>query len=134
MQGSSPTLRQVFAAELPRLFSVAYHMSGTRLEAFERLRELANLPLAPAGSNFEHAVWDAMLRIPYGRTRSYGEIARDIGGEARAVGGACGSNPIPIIIPCHRVLAANGRSGGYSGRGGTQTKHFLLALEGATLL
>lgn len=93
-----------------------------------------DLRLAPAGSPFEHAVWDAMLRIPYGQTRSYGEIAREVGGEARAVGGACGSNPIPIIIPCHRVLAADGRSGGYSGRGGTETKHFLLALEGATLL
>ena len=93
-----------------------------------------DLPLAPAGSAFERAVWDEMLRIPYGATRSYGEIAGAIGGEARAVGGACGSNPIPIIIPCHRVLAADGRSGGYSGRGGTETKHFLLALEGATLL
>jgi methylated-DNA-[protein]-cysteine S-methyltransferase len=93
-----------------------------------------DLPLAPAGSTFEHAVWDQMLRIPYGQTRSYGEIARAVDGMPQAVGGACGSNPIPIIIPCHRVLAANGRSGGYSGRGGTQTKHFLLALEGATLL
>lgn len=93
-----------------------------------------DLPLAPAGSAFERAVWDQMLDIPYGETRSYGEIARAVGGEARAVGGACGSNPIPIIVPCHRVLAADRRSGGYSGRGGTETKHFLLALEGATLL
>lgn len=97
------------------------------------LREF-DLPLAPAGSAFERAVWDQMLRIPYGETRSYGEVARAIDGMPRAVGAACGSNPIPIIIPCHRVLAAAGRSGGYSGRGGTETKHFLLALEGATLL
>lgn len=93
-----------------------------------------DLPLAPAGSPLERAVWEAMLKIPYGQTRSYGEIARAVDGMARAVGAACGSNPIPIIIPCHRVLAADGRSGGYSGRGGTDTKHFLLALEGATLL
>jgi len=93
-----------------------------------------DLPLAPTGSAFERAVWDQMLQIPYGRTRSYGEIARAVGGEARSVGGACGSNPIPVIIPCHRVLAADGRSGGYSGRGGTETKHFLLALEGAMLV
>lgn len=116
--------------ETPLLLTAAHQLNAY---FYCGLREF-DLPLAPAGSNFEHAVWDAMLRIPYGRTRSYGEIARDIGGEARAVGGACGSNPIPIIIPCHRVLAADGRSGGYSGRGGTETKHFLLALEGATLL
>ncbi len=109
--------------------------AARQLDAYfhDRLRRF-DLPLAPAGSAFERAVWDAMLGIPYGETRSYGEIARAIGGDARAVGGACGSNPIPIIIPCHRVLAADGRSGGYSGRGGTETKHFLLALEGATLL
>lgn len=101
---------------------------------FHRGLRAFDLPLAPAGSPFENGVWDQMLRIPYGQTRSYGEIARAVGGEARAVGGACGSNPIPILIPCHRVLAADGRSGGYSGRGGTETKHFLLALEGATLL
>lgn len=117
-------------AETPLLLTAAQQLNAY---FYCGLREF-DLPLAPAGSTFERAVWDAMLRIPYGQTRSYGEIARDIGGEARAVGGACGSNPIPIIIPCHRVLAADGRSGGYSGRGGTETKHFLLALEGATLL
>lgn len=93
-----------------------------------------DLPVEPAGSAFERAVWAAMRRIPYGGTRSYGEIAQELGGDARDVGAACGSNPIPIIIPCHRVLAGGGRMGGYSGKGGIETKTFLLQLEGALLL
>lgn len=96
-------------------------------------RELRDfdLPLAPQGSAFERAVWDEMRRIPYGATRRYGDIAAVIDGVARAVGGACGANPIPILIPCHRVVAAGGRLGGYSGRGGAATKRALLVLEGA---
>jgi methylated-DNA-[protein]-cysteine S-methyltransferase len=90
-----------------------------------------DLPLAPAGTPFQQAVWREMLAIPRGRTRTYGELAARLEGVARAVGGACGSNPIPVIIPCHRVLAAGGRMGGYSGRGGVATKRFLLELEGA---
>ena len=74
-----------------------------------------------------------MQQIPFGATRSYGDLARTIGSSARAVGTACGRNPIPIIIPCHRVLAAGGAIGGYSGAGGTATKHRLLVLEGAML-
>jgi len=92
-----------------------------------------DLPLAPAGTPFQQAVWREMLAIPRGRTRSYGELAARLDGAARAVGAACGANPIPIIIPCHRVLAAGGRMGGYSGRGGAATKRFLLELEGARL-
>jgi len=92
-----------------------------------------DLPLAPAGSPFQQAVWREMLAIPRGSTRSYGELAARLDAVARAVGGACGSNPIPIIIPCHRVLAAHGRMGGYSGRGGVVTKRFLLEHEGARL-
>jgi methylated-DNA-[protein]-cysteine S-methyltransferase len=72
-----------------------------------------------------------MQRIPLGETRSYGELAGRVGSVARAVGGACGAKPIPIIIPCHRVLASGGRPGGYSGRGGLETKRFLLAHEAA---
>jgi methylated-DNA-[protein]-cysteine S-methyltransferase len=92
-----------------------------------------DLPLAPHGTDHEQAVWREMQTIGYGATRSYGEIARTIGSSARAVGTACGRNPIPIIIPCHRVLAAGGGIGGYSGAGGTTTKRRLLALEGAML-
>ena len=89
-----------------------------------------DLPLRPAGSDFERRVWQAMQAIPFGKTRSYGEIACDIHSAPRAVGGACGKNPIPIVIPCHRVLAKTGL-GGYSGSGGLKTKQALLALEGA---
>ena len=89
-----------------------------------------SLPLAPAGSPFEKRVWSAMQKIPYGETRCYGDLASDIRSAPRAVGGACGKNPIPIVIPCHRVLAKAGL-GGYSGAGGLDTKQALLRLEGA---
>jgi methylated-DNA-[protein]-cysteine S-methyltransferase len=91
-----------------------------------------DLPLAPAGSPFEARVWAAMQAIPYGATRCYGDVALAVGSAARAVGRACGRNPIPIVIPCHRVLAKGGL-GGYSGEGGLATKQRLLALEGLRL-
>src|SRR4051794_24995726 len=75
-----------------------------------------DLPLAPAGSPFERRVWTAMAEIRYGQTRCYGELAETVGSAPRAVGRACGRNPIPIVIPCHRVLARTGL-GGYSGTG-----------------
>lgn len=90
-----------------------------------------DLPLAPTGTAFQQLVWREMLRIPYGRTRSYADIARDLDSAPRAIGGACGRNPIPIIIPCHRVLASGDCLGGYSSPGGADTKQFLLQLEGA---
>ncbi len=89
-----------------------------------------DLPLRPAGTDFERRVWLAMQTIPYGETRSYGQLADAIRSAPRAVGGACGKNPIPIVIPCHRVLAKAGL-GGYSGSGGLNTKQALLTLEGA---
>jgi methylated-DNA-[protein]-cysteine S-methyltransferase len=92
------------------------------------------LPLAPVGSEFNRRVWEALAAIPYGHILSYGEVASRTGGDARAVGGACGANPIPIIIPCHRVLGQGGTMVGYSGGGGTETKRFLLQLEGAILI
>lgn len=91
---------------------------------------LFDLPLRVVGSDFQRAVCDAMLAIPLGETRTYGEIARDLGAPPQPVGNACGSNPIPVIIPCHRVLAANGL-GGFSGAGGVETKVTLLKHEGA---
>jgi methylated-DNA-[protein]-cysteine S-methyltransferase len=93
-----------------------------------------DLPLAPAGSPFELRVWQLMSDIPYGETRTYGELARDLAAAPRAVGQACGRNPLPILIPCHRVLAADGRLGGYSGGQGAETKRRLLMLEGALLV
>jgi methylated-DNA-[protein]-cysteine S-methyltransferase len=89
-----------------------------------------DLPLRPRGTPFQLAVYDQMLSIPHGHTRTYGEIATQVDGAAQAVGNACGSNPIPVIIPCHRVLAANGL-GGFSGAGGVEDKVWLLRHEGA---
>ncbi|WP_439579149.1 methylated-DNA--[protein]-cysteine S-methyltransferase, partial [Elioraea sp.] len=91
----------------------------------------ADLPLNPAGTTFQRRVWAAMQAIPRGRTRRYGDLARDLHSSARAVGTACGANPIPIIIPCHRVTGANGSLGGYSGGEGPTTKRYLLGLEQA---
>lgn len=88
-----------------------------------------DLPLAPFGTVFQRKVWAAIAAIPHGEVRTYGDVARDLGSAPRAVGGACGRNPIPIIIPCHRVLASNGALGGYSGMDGIETKEFLLNLE-----
>jgi methylated-DNA-[protein]-cysteine S-methyltransferase len=105
-----------------------------QLDAYFDGRAVAfDLPLRPAGTPFRQRVWALMAAIPYGRTMSYGEMAARLGSSARAVGGACGANPIPIIIPCHRVLAGGGRLGGYSGDGGVATKAALLRLEGALL-
>ena len=88
-----------------------------------------DLPLAPKGTPYRQAVWQALCEIPYGQVRNYGEIAARAGGSARSVGQASGRNPIPIIIPCHRVVAGAG-IGGYSGGEGLPTKRWLLALEG----
>ena len=99
-------------------------------EYFAGDREDFDLPLRVEGSDFQRAVCDAMLAIPFGYTRTYGEIAKDLGVPAQAVGGACGGNPIPIIIPCHRVMGAKGLTG-FSGRGGVETKVALLRHEGA---
>ncbi|MCC7272286.1 MAG: methylated-DNA--[protein]-cysteine S-methyltransferase [Alphaproteobacteria bacterium] len=101
-------------------------------EYFARRRTAFDLPVAPRGSAFEQAVWAAMRAIPYGETRTYADIARVTGGVARAVGQACGSNPIPIVIPCHRVTGSHGL-GGFSGGEGRMTKRRLLGLEGALL-
>lgn len=92
-------------------------------------RHSFSLPLAPGGSDFQRQVWAALLRIPWGQTRTYGELARRLGreGAARAVGTANGANPLPLLIPCHRVVAAGGL-GGYSG--GVALKRRLLELEG----
>ena len=92
-----------------------------------RLRSF-DLPLAPAPTPFQASVREAMRDIPYGQTRTYGEIAHAAGGAPRAVGQACGANALPLVVPCHRVVSAGGL-GGYSGGDGLATKRFLLALE-----
>ena len=100
---------------------------------FDGRRAAFDLPLAPHGTPFRRRVWDALRAIPHGQTRSYRDLARDLGSSARAVGGANGANPIPIIIPCHRVVAADGSIGGYSGGMGIETKRHLLRLEGLSM-
>jgi methylated-DNA-[protein]-cysteine S-methyltransferase len=89
-----------------------------------------DLPLKPGGDAFQQSVCQAMLEIPYGETTTYGAIANQLNTYGQPVGNACGANTIPIIIPCHRVLAANGL-GGYSGAGGVERKIELLKLEDA---
>lgn len=100
---------------------------------FDQKLTAFDLPLRAEGSAFEKSVWNAMLEIPFGQTLSYGDIAADLETAAQPVGNACGTNPIPIIIPCHRVLAAGGKMGGFSGDGGVETKRALLVHEGALL-
>ncbi|MCL4471350.1 MAG: methylated-DNA--[protein]-cysteine S-methyltransferase [Gammaproteobacteria bacterium] len=77
-----------------------------------------DVPLAPRGTPFQNRVWQALRRIPYGSTQSYGELARLLDSAPRAVGQACGANPIPVIIPCHRVLARHGLGGFMNSSGG----------------
>ena len=103
-------------------------------EYFAGTRRDFDLPLAPAGGDLQQAVCRALLEIPFGQTRSYGDLARALGVAAQPVGRACGGNPIPIFIPCHRVLAAEGRTGGFSGGTGVETKLALLRHEGALLI
>lgn len=99
-------------------------------EYFAQTRRLFTLPLAPRATPFQHAFNEALSAIRWGETRSYGQIARALEASPQAVGRACAANPLPIILPCHRVLAEDGL-GGYSGAGGIETKVFLLRLESA---
>jgi methylated-DNA-[protein]-cysteine S-methyltransferase len=94
-----------------------------------------DLPLQLSGTRHRLAVWEAMQRIPAGATRTYGELAKELRSSARAVGGACGANPIPVVVPCHRVIAAGGAIGGFMGERGEGfelgIKRWLLGHEGA---
>ena len=88
------------------------------------------VPLRPQASGFQAQFLAILSAIPFGETRTYGDLARELGVPAQAIGQACGANPIPLLIPCHRVLGAQGL-GGYSGAGGVETKVALLKHEGA---
>jgi methylated-DNA-[protein]-cysteine S-methyltransferase len=105
-----------------------------QLEAYfqGRLRTFS-LPLCPRGSTFQQRVWSRLRHIPYGQTLTYGTLATDLGTSPRALARACAANPLPIMVPCHRVIAARGSLGGYSGGDGPETKQALLRLEGAAL-
>jgi methylated-DNA-[protein]-cysteine S-methyltransferase len=101
---------------------------------FARKLRRFDLPLAAHGTDFQKRVWTMMSEIPYGETATYGGMAMALGSGPRAIGMACGRNPIPIIVPCHRVLGSGGKEGGFSGGKGLPTKRKLLALEGVVLL
>ncbi len=144
----SPIGRLAVAAHSQAVVEVRFHASmdeaagpsaAARALCREARREITaylagdlrrfTVPFEARGSEFQRAVWAAIAEIPYGRTLAYGELAARLGKPltSRAVGGACGANPIPLIIPCHRVLAANGRLGGFGG--GPELKNWLLELE-----
>lgn len=105
--------------------------AATQLDAyFAGKQQDFTIPIRLTCSDFQRTVCAAMSAIPFGETRTYGELAAQLGVPAQAIGQACGGNPIAILIPCHRVLGANGL-GGYSGDGGIETKVWLLRHEGA---
>ncbi|MFZ5751058.1 MAG: methylated-DNA--[protein]-cysteine S-methyltransferase [Pseudomonadota bacterium] len=97
---------------------------------FAGTRRAFDLPLR-FGEGFQGSFLRALAAIPFGETRTYGELAADLGASPQAIGQACGANPMPVLIPCHRVLAAGGRLGGFSAPGGIETKVALLRHEGA---
>ncbi len=105
--------------------------AAAQLRAYDAGKlENFDLPLRVEGSDMQKAVCAAMSEIPFGYTRTYGELAKELGYSAQSVGQGCGGNPIPVIIPCHRVMGAKGLTG-FSGKGGVETKVALLRHEGA---
>jgi methylated-DNA-[protein]-cysteine S-methyltransferase len=128
-------LAPTVAAKAPRRDTIAY-LACIQLQAYlaDPSRGF-DLPLRLAGTHHRLQVWEAMQRIECGQTRSYGEIARELGSSARAVGGACGANPIPVVVPCHRVIASGRALGGFMGSRSEGfelgIKRWLLEHEGA---
>lgn len=115
---------------MPHRTALLERAEGQILEYLKGERQVFDLPLSPVGTPFQMEVWNALGNIPFGQTRTYGEIAAAIGrpAAARAVGMANHRNPLPILIPCHRVVGADGALTGYAG--GLEMKRALLALEG----
>jgi methylated-DNA-[protein]-cysteine S-methyltransferase len=124
------------AAKVPKRNSIA-HLACVQLQAYlEDPAFVFDVPIKLAGTHHRLAVWEAMQRIPAGKTRTYGEVASDLHSSPRAVGGACGANPIPVIVPCHRIIASGGDIGGFMGARGNEgfeigIKRWLLGHEGA---
>lgn len=118
--------------DTPDLQPVLTRAASQLREYFQGVRTTFDLPLSAGGTDFQDEIWQTLLEIPYGVTMSYEQLGEAAGhpGKARAVGGAVGKNPIPIIIPCHRVVGASGALTGYSGGSGVPTKVALLQLEG----
>lgn len=122
-------------SKAPRRDSIA-HLACTQLEAYlDNPNYEFDLPIRLAGTRHRLEVWEAMRRIPAGKLSTYGEIAKQLRSSARAVGGACGANPVPVVVPCHRVVGANGAIGGFMGsrEEGFELgiKRWLLGHEGA---
>ena len=124
----------IIAVALQRAKGLLVRAVAQLREYFAGTRRAFDLPLDPPGGTFQKAVCDAMLDIPFGETRTYGDLARALHVAPQPVGQACGGNPIPILIPCHRVVAADGKLGGFSGGRGVETKLALLRHEGAILV
>jgi len=119
------------APEVPPRNALA-ERAARQLERYREDPDVAfDLPLLVEGTPFQKAVWQAMCAIPRGRTRTYGDLAKELGGEARAVGQACGDNRLPIVIPCHRVVASDGIGGFSHSTGGyfIEAKRWLLLHE-----
>jgi methylated-DNA-[protein]-cysteine S-methyltransferase len=112
---------------------VLHRVEAQLKEYFAGSRTTFDLPLEPTGTDFQLSVWELLRRIPYGATTSYGELARRLGDphKTRAVGAANGANPIPIIVPCHRVVGSKGELTGFGG--GLDRKRWLLEHEGALM-
>ncbi len=126
----SPTV----PAKMPKRNTIAHLACAQLFSYLEDSRFEFDLPLRLAGTHHRLAVWEAMQRIPAGSTRTYGEVARELDSSARAVGGACGTNPIPVVVPCHRIVAVTGLGGfmGAAGEGFERSiKRWLLEHEGA---
>ncbi len=127
--GAMPTAEPGAAAATWTAEGILRRAARQIQEYFAGTRREFDLPLAPGGNPFQQRVWTLLRGIPYGQTRSYGELARRLGrpGAARAVGSANARNPLPIVVPCHRVIGADGKLTGYYG--GLRLKAFLLELE-----
>lgn len=117
------------AGATPRATPLLRRAAAQLTAYFTGAPAMFDLPLNPAGSVFQRRVWGLLSAIPWGGTVTYGALAAQLGSAARAVGGACARNPLPIIIPCHRIVGAGGRLGGYSAGAGLETKTMLLRLE-----
>jgi len=119
----------------PRRNTIAF-LACVQLQAYLENPDFEfDLPIKLAGTRHRLAVWEAMQRIPAGATRTYGDLAKELKSSARAVGGACGANPIPVVVPCHRIIGAGGAIGGFMGERGEGfelgIKRWLLEHEGA---
>jgi methylated-DNA-[protein]-cysteine S-methyltransferase len=125
------------SAKTPKKGSLAHEVCAQLSAYLENAEARFDIPLRLAGTQHQLDVWAYMQTIRPGQTRTYGELADAIGSSARAVGAACGQNPIPLIVPCHRIVAANGTLGGFMGgklANPLAIKHWLLTHEGALLL